>query len=560
MKILFVDDDQFYAQKYISSLEAGADVTILKTAEEAWLEIRDNAANYDCISLDVMMPPPAEWSDDTLGGLFTGIEILRKCKDVLLKAQIPVFLLTNHETPTIKLAIKSVGLPDGLVTVARKIETPPSEFLDCIEALVRRPPCVPSPTADLVPASAPIPTRSQSLRAPEDLTFLSLATEWDSRHGGLSTFNRDLCLALARANHKVYCYLPDFSDKEKSSAAEGGVTLISAPQTPSLNGAERLVRRPPLPKDVNPDVIIGHDRHTGPHALIMSTDHFPKSRRIQFIHTAPFEIENHKSLRIGELASEKAEARQDQQVALCKEAAIVAAVGPRLYREIGQALMGHVQENRILPFIPGISPTPPREPTISKYAIQCLVLGRTEDKELKGLDIASRAVALATLQMPKDSFVQLVVRGAPDGEGDDLKKWMMQKASPNRIRVIVKSYTSDRETLRNDIAKAALLLMPSRAEGFGLVGLEAIDLCTPVLLSEQSGLAEFISSLSIEEGRNCIAPVNDDLKSDADVWKDRIVSVLQDRNTAFNRSRTLREKLANHMQWNNSVRDLCGAL
>ena len=40
------------------------------------------------------------------------------------------------------------------------------------------------------------------------LSFLILATEWDSGHGGVSTFNRELCIALAKLGHEVHCGVP----------------------------------------------------------------------------------------------------------------------------------------------------------------------------------------------------------------------------------------------------------------------------------------------------------------------------------------------------------------
>lgn len=60
--------------------------------------------------------------------------------------------------------------------------------------------------------------------------------------------------------------------------------------------------------------------------------------------------------------------------------------------------------------------------------------------------------------------------------------------------------------------KASVLLMPSRTEGFGLVGLEAIALGCPVLISEKSGLAELLQSTpgKDEANRLHVVPVSQD--------------------------------------------------
>ena len=140
--------------------------------------------------------------------------------------------------------------------------------------------------------------------------FLVIATEWDSNNGGLSTFNREMCLALRRAGQRVYCYVLKASEAEIGEAHRAGIELIVAEPRPGLNSRNRLLSRPILADGVVPDFIVGHDRITGPAANHLATEYYRDSKHIQFIHTAPGEIEWFKSHLTGPGASFVAEERR----------------------------------------------------------------------------------------------------------------------------------------------------------------------------------------------------------------------------------------------------------
>src|SRR4051812_26337516 len=97
---------------------------------------------------------------------------------------------------------------------------------------------------------------------------LSLATEWESRHGGISSFNRDLCRALSSLGHTVICVVPTASLGETVAAREVGVTLVVAAEDLGLSEEMRLGAIRELPGGAIPDVIVGHGRVTGPAAKI----------------------------------------------------------------------------------------------------------------------------------------------------------------------------------------------------------------------------------------------------------------------------------------------------
>lgn len=125
------------------------------------------------------------------------------------------------------------------------------------------------------------------------LKIVTVATEWRSGHGGVSTLNRELCIALAALGHTVYCAVTSAPAEEQLNAADAGVQLVTCSPILGLNGAEPLLTLEPEDfGNVPPDVIIGHDQITGPHGLFLAK----KFERpyVHVLHTIPEEIEPQK--------------------------------------------------------------------------------------------------------------------------------------------------------------------------------------------------------------------------------------------------------------------------
>jgi hypothetical protein len=99
--------------------------------------------------------------------------------------------------------------------------------------------------------------------------------------------------------------------------------------------------------------------------------------------------------------------------------------------------------------------------------------------------------------------------------------------------------------------------MPSRSEGFGLVGLEAIEAGTPLLVSNESGLAQLLTEvLPANIAKAMIVSVSDDTETVAENWACALVSTLQDRVKAFAQAGTVREFLTKEKSWDRAVRAL----
>jgi glycosyltransferase involved in cell wall biosynthesis len=405
------------------------------------------------------------------------------------------------------------------------------------------------------------PGGSESL--PHDqLRVLVLATEWWSAHGGLSTFNRRLCAALAAGGTRVSCVVPHATQGELQDAAASGIRLVEALHTPGASSdLERLSRKPLLADGDEPDVIIGHGRITGP-AVHHLGDDFPQARRLHFIHVIPDDIELYKLDR-DEDFGKVAEERQEIELALSSDADKAVAVGPRIYNWFLRDLKArNVSESKIVRFDPGFDfeDDESRVPPLGAPWM-VLLLGRAEDSRIKGLDLAAQAFTRARQRLIGEQAVQLRVRGVPEGTSEAFAEKMRDWAQDRSLPLQVRPYSADMERLAADLRAASLVLMPSRAEGFGLVGVEAITAGTPVLVSTASGLGEILEELlePHETAHVVVRTVGDDAQ-DIEEWSRAIEAVLRDRETAFTRAAELRRRMASQRSWSGEVSKLLTSL
>jgi CheY-like chemotaxis protein len=141
-KILFIDDETFFAQGYLDALDERYTVTLSGAVLDAELELTAEAHTYDLAVLDVMMPVPDEWTGvdriDANDGESTGVVVLRRCKDAIVAANLPVVVLTNRDTPAIKTEVHALGFPPGLIEVRHKPVTPAFRLVAIVRALITK--------------------------------------------------------------------------------------------------------------------------------------------------------------------------------------------------------------------------------------------------------------------------------------------------------------------------------------------------------------------------------------------------------------------------------------
>jgi glycosyltransferase involved in cell wall biosynthesis/tetratricopeptide (TPR) repeat protein/transcriptional regulator with XRE-family HTH domain len=424
--------------------------------------------------------------------------------------------------------------------------------------------------AERLRAEGPSTALSEFTPAPRDsvarrLQVLVVNTEWSSKHGGLSTFSRQLCLALAAVGVDVFCSVPDASQEEHQDAEAAGVHLVHPPA--GLDRSDVVLRRPPkFGGELRPDVVVGHGRVSGQAAVWLVEDHYRDAKLINFLHVVPDRLEFEKDHGADGDPMDVADERGHAELAIASRAHLAVGVGPVLYHYLVDRLHG-AGGPRAHRLDPGFDLTgEPADPPPRSDTVRVLLLGRLNRREaqVKGVDIAARALGRVLGQRSADDpTIELVLRGVETGQGQLLRDAVHDWAGTPALRVVPRPFAADGLTLQQDLRQASVVLMPSRAEGFGLVGLESIIMGVPTLISRSSGLGSLLSeerdNLSVEL-TNRVIPVTDNEEIDALRWSDAVLAVLNNPKPAFAAARMLRADMAELRTWQMAATTLVDAI
>ena len=348
-----------------------------------------------------------------------------------------------------------------------------------------------------------------------------LASEWGSSKGGLSTINRELAIQFAKCpKAEITFFLPKCSQEDKKLALQHNVKIVGASRRPGFEELEWLSFPP---EHLQIDVIVGHGVKLGKQAQIIKER--KNCKWIQVVHTDPEELGMFKNY---SNPISKGEEKHKTEVELCEMADLVVGIGPKLSEAFRSYLRGCKTGQDIE----------------ERKQRSVLVFGRgdAEDFELKGFDIAGKAVA--ALQDTRLVFV-----GAPDGKHEEIAKRLTGCGVPaSRLRV--RGFIEDRESLRRLFQEVDLAVMPSRTEGFGLAGLEALSAGLPVLVSHNSGFGEALCSVPF--GSSFV--VNSEDPTD---WTAAITKVwAKDRKSRLEEVETVRDSYDKKYNWAKQIEHL----
>ena len=331
---------------------------------------------------------------------------------------------------------------------------------------------------------ASVSSRQSQDFGPNKVKVTILASEWRSRKGGLSTLNRELAIQLAKFPEvEITFFLPKCSEEDRKVALSHGINILKATRRP---GFEKLQRLSFPPEHLQIDFIVGHGVKLGRHAQIIRNSH--KCKWIQVIHTDPEELGMFKCYKN---PISRGEEKHNVEVELCEMANFVVGVGPKLAEAFRKYLRSCKKDQDVFDFTPGIFDEFVSVQQVCEERKQCSVLvfgrGDPEDFHLKGFDIAARSVAA----LPD---AHLVFVGADDRKHEEVASRLLECGIPkNRLRV--RGYIDSREKLKELFCEVDLVVMPSRTEGFGLTGLEALSAGLPVIVSKNSGFGEALGNV-----------------------------------------------------------------
>jgi glycosyltransferase involved in cell wall biosynthesis len=149
--------------------------------------------------------------------------------------------------------------------------------------------------------------------------------------------------------------------------------------------------------------------------------------------------------------------------------------------------------------------------------------------------------------------------------GFSLEKFESERSAIDGVEaarhfVSCRPYTDDEEEIADDICAASVVIMPSMQEGYGLVALEAIAAGIPIVISAESGIAEFLLSKVVPSidaiVQKCVVDVIGEDEKVAEAWAGRIAEIFLDQESAFTEAATLRSALQPVLTWERAARRL----
>ena len=348
------------------------------------------------------------------------------------------------------------------------------------------------------------------------IKVLFLCDEWKSSKGGLSTLNNELAVNLVKTSNdkiNVYCYVSQSDDLDRENARQHGVNLITAQRIPGCTDSHDWLKMPP-PELPHPDIVIGHGRKFGIPAyfIVKATD----CKWIHFVHVFCEDLGKYKVTESSTVDPiEENEKKHKSEIELCKAANVVVTVGSRLQHKYSASL----PTIKVEIVTPGILEKFASESTllakVLKKKFKVFMFGRAtfEDLTLKGYDIVANAMGSLGKKFPRK--FELTFVGSPVGEHRNVEQWFLDNTCLQRNQLTIRGYCNVQDELKMMFCESDLVAMPSRTEGFGLVALEAISAGVPVLVTDESGIAEALEE--VEGGKSVIVE-----SENAEEWERRI--------------------------------------
>ncbi|XP_019639911.1 PREDICTED: malignant fibrous histiocytoma-amplified sequence 1-like isoform X2 [Branchiostoma belcheri] len=393
--------------------------------------------------------------------------------------------------------------------------------------------------------------------------ILLINDEYGTSKGGISTIN---CQASQTLQGKavVYCTVLQLKvpKQDQEAANRDGVILIQpdprGKTEPTLDWLTdyHSVHFPNLPKDVT--CIIGHADITDTAARNIKDQLYPKADLIMFTHVLPEDTEYFKGGQRAIKASEKEDAMVDQ----VDNAKAAFSVGERIFNHFENKYRGSKKPKEHHMFFPRPSKIF-AEATIQpgsgsgKGEKVVLCIGRVKNAEnLKGYNLAARAIGIARKYLKS---LRWITRGISKDDWEKSLKILEANLDSGDLKLTLRPYGTQEE-IRDDMMTAHLVLMPSRSEPFGLVGLEAIAAGIPVLISDKSGLADMIEKFVADDklpaglkNRIVETSMRDcDMDKTAETWALKIRETLTDTDTAFYQANKFKDALLKSKYWEDS--------
>ncbi|XP_078583244.1 uncharacterized protein LOC144865966 isoform X2 [Branchiostoma floridae x Branchiostoma japonicum] len=396
------------------------------------------------------------------------------------------------------------------------------------------------------PAAGDVRTGSIAGGSGSKPIVLLINDEYGNSHGDVSTIHRQMAAFLASKGAVVYSTTLGAAKDDEDDAAADGVHLIfptkfeGDKRKPNLDWLtwEHQGHFPNLPSDV--DFIVGHVNITSRAARQIKEQRFPNAKLVQVTHEIPEETSQYKGdeevMSIGEA--------MDSILDDLQHANVIFSVGPLIHDNYThQTKQLQLEHHEFLPKPSDIF-TKMQVNYINTETKVVLSVGRIKGMErLKGYDLVAKAMFMV---MEELSNAKWRAFGVSPEDFPESKAIIQANVEKGKIHFTPLKHTTQKE-LCEEMKRAHVVLMPSRAEPFGLVGLEAIAAGVPVLVSNKSGVAWFLGKDS-DLDRPIVEIEGDDDEAAKTLAK-RIIKVLKDGSKEFEAAKKMKEHLLASKPW-----------
>lgn len=352
-------------------------------------------------------------------------------------------------------------------------------------------------------------------------TIVFIADGWGSQYGGINSFNYDLCLnmhlSLNMEEHSVICVTTGDALNEQTyeNAKAKDVLLIHLAKDDFVS--KKIVKKLNDQKLLQETIWwIGHDIMTGflaascaeiSHGKCAIIHHMNYEAYYPYVSECPTDTDK----------------KVDQQLQVFNKADVIFAVGPKLAKSARDITIKINKEMKIVELIPGIADISPLEKNLEQFST--MVFGRvsTEQRDVvkqSMLAVEGFAYANRDKEFSKND-PSITVYGFNKEEIKQVNSKLKNTASSLAGRIVsVKGYeyTNNRRKVWSALRYQSVCMMLSLHEGFGLAGWEAISAGVPLIISENSGLYEFLLNKKLKL-KVCSLNVSGDL-SDKENSKD----------------------------------------
>ncbi|XP_070536436.1 uncharacterized protein [Ptychodera flava] len=402
---------------------------------------------------------------------------------------------------------------------------------------------------------------------------LIINDEWGTSKGGVSTVHREISCLAKESGVEVFSTVLDASDADEKDAEEKGIKLITPTINPNLTEKYKvpdlawfILHRayfPKLRKLKNVKVVIGHVPITND-AVFEIKKLFPSASVFLFNHVIPEDIDIYE-----DKPPERVQEDESKILVAASNADAVFSVGPRIFDHFQNKFRALPREPRHFEYVPRpeqqFFDVEMKKPSQTISRMRVITFGRIKGVEkLKGYDLVASALSKVTAALYDEQKTSLVwvIRGVPEGEQEETMKFLKKNISSRYLDVKLYPYGSHDE-IRVDLQQSHLCIMASRTEPFGLVGLEAMAVGIPTLITKQSGLAELLRKKFPSEAKSVVVNVgiNDFSKSsDIEEWRKAITDALLNYDKTFDLAQELKRKLIEYtasMKSHEEFKNMC---